>query len=112
SSTRHNLWQQSVITDVGASRCVSCGLRAGSTYHFIVSCNQISPVWHATLRWLGVEWVPPRGNLGLFEVFLEGTFYVECLVDRVKLLSWKWFLGFREVWLIGGLLVVDPCLYL
>ncbi|GAU15735.1 hypothetical protein TSUD_235480 [Trifolium subterraneum] len=26
-------------------------------------------------------------------VFSEGTFIFECLVDRVKLLSWKWFLG-------------------
>jgi hypothetical protein len=26
-------------------------------------------------------------------LFSEGTFSAECLVDRVKLLSWKWFLG-------------------
>jgi hypothetical protein len=25
-------------------------------------------------------------------LFSEGTFFVECLVDRVKLLSWKWIL--------------------
>ncbi|MCI04242.1 hypothetical protein A2U01_0025287 [Trifolium medium] len=64
-----------------------------SADHLFVSCNQISPVWYAILRWLGVQWVSPRGNLGLFEVFLEGTFSAECLIDRVKLLSWKWFLG-------------------
>ncbi|MCH93643.1 pentatricopeptide repeat-containing protein [Trifolium medium] len=100
-------------------------LRSKSVDHLFVSCNQISLVWYAILCWLGVEWVSPRGNLGLFEVFLgmsfsrknrlgwlliwqaiawtiwnsrndvlfsEGTFSAECLVDRVKLLSWKWFL--------------------
>jgi hypothetical protein len=25
--------------------------------------------------------------------FSKGTFFVECLIDRVKLLSWKWFLS-------------------
>jgi hypothetical protein len=67
----YNLSNWGVITDVNASRCVFCGLGSESDYHLFVSCNQISPIWYAILRWLGVEWVSPRGNLGLFEVFLD-----------------------------------------
>jgi hypothetical protein len=68
--TRHNLWKPGVITDVDASRCVLCGLESESADHLFVSCNQISYVWYAILRWLGVEWVSPHGNLGLYRVFL------------------------------------------
>ncbi|GAU20222.1 hypothetical protein TSUD_352860 [Trifolium subterraneum] len=86
-------WQRGVITDVDASRCVFCGLGSESADHLFVSCNQISPVWYSILLWLGIQWVSHRGNLGCFEVFLEGTFSAECLIEKVKLLSWKWFLG-------------------
>ncbi|MCH92877.1 hypothetical protein A2U01_0013823 [Trifolium medium] len=62
---------------------------------------QRSVIGDASAFMLGVELVPPRGVSRLFEAFLaqndvffsEETFSVECLVDRVKLLSWKWFLG-------------------
>jgi hypothetical protein len=118
-----NFWKWGVIADVCASTCVLCGLRPESADHLFGSCNHISQVWYGILRWLGVESVSPRGVLRFLEAFLgmgrgrkdrmgwlliwktivwksrndiifsEWTFFVECLVDRVKLLSWKWFLG-------------------
>ncbi|GAU30794.1 hypothetical protein TSUD_355200 [Trifolium subterraneum] len=94
--TRQNLLQRGVIGDASASTCVLCGLGSESVDHLFIFCNQISPVWYGILRWLGVELVPPRGVLEFFEAFLGigiGIFSVECLVDKVKLLSWKWFLG-------------------
>ncbi|GAU29694.1 hypothetical protein TSUD_264300 [Trifolium subterraneum] len=91
--TRQNLLQRGVIGDASASTCMLCGLGSESADHLFSSCNQISPVWYGILRWLGVELVPPRGVLRFFEAFLgiimEGIFFVECLVDKVKLLSWK-----------------------
>ncbi|MCH87355.1 ribonuclease H [Trifolium medium] len=86
--TRHNLWKQGVITDVGASMCDLCGLGYESVDHLFGSCNQISPIWYVILMWLGVEWVSPRGILGCFEIFMGmDTFSAECLVDMVKLSS-------------------------
>jgi uncharacterized membrane protein YuzA (DUF378 family) len=70
-STRHNLWKWGVITDVGASMCLLCGLGSDQLVdHLFGSCNQISPVWYAIFRWLGVKWVSPHGILGCFEIFL------------------------------------------
>jgi hypothetical protein len=105
---------------------ILCGLGSKSADHLFGSCNQLSPIWYAILRWLGVEWVSPRGIHECFKVFLgmgmsrennlrwmliwqtivwtiwnfrnnvffpKGTFSSECLINRVKLSSWKWFLG-------------------
>ncbi|GAU24190.1 hypothetical protein TSUD_23270 [Trifolium subterraneum] len=60
-----------VITNAGACTRVLCCLGSESTDHLFGSCNQILPIWYAILRWLGVEWVSPRGILGCFEVFLD-----------------------------------------
>ncbi|GAU33515.1 hypothetical protein TSUD_386600 [Trifolium subterraneum] len=116
--TRQNLWQQGVIEDASAFMRVLYGLGLESDDHLFGSCNLISPIWYSILRWLGVEFMPFRGVLGFFEAFLgmgTGTFIVECLVDRVKLLSWKWFLeyggclvGSHWVRRIGGPLVACP----
>jgi hypothetical protein len=43
------------------------------------------------LIWQTIVWTIWKSRNDVF--FSEGTFSVECLVDRVKLLSWKWFLG-------------------
>jgi hypothetical protein len=69
-STRHNLWQRGVIGDTSASTCVLYGVGYESAEHLFASCSQISPVWYDILRWLGIELVPRRGILGLFEGFL------------------------------------------
>ncbi|MCH85233.1 hypothetical protein A2U01_0006077 [Trifolium medium] len=108
--TRHNLWKRGVITDAGASRCVLCGLVSESADHFVVSCNQISLVWYVILRWLGVEWVSPRGILGCFEVkilvppvpFTIGV--CTLFLARTGRVCRGVRLDLRDVWLIGGLL--------
>jgi hypothetical protein len=43
------------------------------------------------LIWQIITWTIWKFRNDVF--FSEGTFSVECLIDRVKLLSWKWFLG-------------------
>ncbi|MCH94825.1 receptor-like kinase, partial [Trifolium medium] len=103
--TRQNLWQRGVIEDASASMCVFCGLGPESADHLFGSCDHISPIWYSILRWLGVQLVPSRGVLGLFEAFL-GMSMAECLVDRVKLSSWKWFLGKNPDSPWGGLEVL------
>jgi hypothetical protein len=102
--------------------CVLCRLELEFVDHLFGPCNKISSVWYDILLWLGVELVPPRqiffeafmsmGKKDKFRwllvwpiivwtiwkywndaFFFEGIFSVECLVDRVKFLSWKWFQG-------------------
>jgi hypothetical protein len=43
------------------------------------------------LIWHSIVWTIWKSLNDIF--FLEGTFFVQCLVDKVKLLSCKWFLG-------------------
>ncbi|GAU37692.1 hypothetical protein TSUD_164950 [Trifolium subterraneum] len=43
------------------------------------------------LIWQTIVWTIWKSRNDIF--FSEGTFSVECLVDRVKLLSWKWEIG-------------------
>ncbi|GAU48842.1 hypothetical protein TSUD_186170 [Trifolium subterraneum] len=64
--TRQNLWHWGVIGDVSASMCVLCGSGPESDDHLFDSCNQISPILHSILRWLGVELVPSLGRLEFF----------------------------------------------
>ncbi|PNX97364.1 hypothetical protein L195_g020592 [Trifolium pratense] len=53
--------QDSTVAWIGGSE---------SAEHLFASCSQISHDWYGILRLLGVELMPPRGILELFEGFL------------------------------------------
>ncbi|GAU42324.1 hypothetical protein TSUD_25500 [Trifolium subterraneum] len=70
-STRQNLFRRHVIRDLSNTSCVFCENTIESVDHLFITCELSSSVWYSVVRWLGVQFVLPRGIIGLFELFLE-----------------------------------------
>jgi len=123
---RSNLIRRGVPLPERDLGCVSYPVPSESAVHLFITCPVVLPVWYQVSRWLGWEFVIPRGLAQLFQAFTGlgrrkrvrlglllvwhaviwtiwtsrndlafagGTLREESVVDRVKLLAWKWFLA-------------------
>ncbi|KEH18495.1 hypothetical protein MTR_8g021340 [Medicago truncatula] len=67
--TRRNLVRRDVPLLEGALGCVLFSAPYESSAHLFLSCPSVFPVWYQVSRWLGWEFVTPRGLAQQFQDF-------------------------------------------